>query len=188
MGVLQDVLDKHHRGITAEQFVAELDRRWSQVPRVVPPVGVVRFLADHGGPEVREALSDFDSRGEYDRRRDVAEQAVVHIVESSIGTQAAAELLGVHRTTISRRIRSRELYAVEVQGQHLLPLWQFDRGRELPHLKVVGPTIPPGVHPAVVEGFMTTKQSALSDRTPIDHLLSGGDPEVVAALVAELDR
>ncbi len=48
--------------------------------------------------------------------------------------------------------------------------------------------IPDHLHPTSVEGFMTTAQDDLDSRSPVSYLRTGGNPALVAEMVAELAR
>ena len=75
------------------------------------------------------------------------------------------------------------------ESSHLLPAWQVVDGRLLPGLEAVA-TAAVGLHPLTLAGFMTRPDEDLvvdgQAVSPIDWLLTGGDPDVVAQLVAGL--
>lgn len=75
------------------------------------------------------------------------------------------------------------------ESGHLLPAWQIVDGRLLPGLEAVAPAAA-GLHPVTLAGFMTRPDEDLvvdgHSVSPVDWLLTGGDPDVVAQLVAGL--
>ncbi|GAA1902999.1 hypothetical protein [Lapillicoccus jejuensis] len=75
------------------------------------------------------------------------------------------------------------------ESGHLLPAWQIVDGRLLPGLESVA-TAAAGLHPLTLAGFMTRPDADLvadgEAVSPVDWLLTGGDPDVVAQLVVGL--
>lgn len=102
--------------------------------------------------------------------------------------EQAASMIGVDRSRISHRLSAGQLYALTIGGRRRIPTWQLYNGRELPGLGAVVAAIAPGMHPASVEGVMTTPQDELDGRTPVEHLASGGNAAKVADLIADLGR
>ena len=74
-------------------------------------------------------------------------------------------------------------------GGYLLPAWQIVDGHLLPGLGPVAASAT-GLHPMTLAGFMTRRDADLDIDgqavTPVEWLLSGGDPQAVAELVAGL--
>lgn len=72
---------------------------------------------------------------------------------------------------------------------HLLPAWQFVGGRTLPGLVELTEAAA-GLHPLTMAGFMTRPDVDLEvdgePVSPIEWLVAGGDPAVVADLIAGL--
>ncbi|QDP97708.1 hypothetical protein FOE78_18935 [Microlunatus elymi] len=127
------------------------------------------------------------------------------LVNSTLSTRQAAELLARDTSNITRGVQENRYYAVRVAGRLRLPEWQFiehttydyipgeDAVPEvehvpLPNLSRLVSHIPPGVHPQVIAGFMQTSQPELDDTSPIEWLVGGGDPDPVCDLVAGLTR
>jgi hypothetical protein len=75
------------------------------------------------------------------------------------------------------------------EGSYLLPAWQIVDGRLLPGLAPVAKAAA-GLHPLTFAGFMTRPDRDLvadgKAVSPVAWLLAGGDPDVVAQLVAGL--
>ncbi|WP_114907917.1 hypothetical protein [Ornithinimicrobium murale] len=125
------------------------------------------------------------------------------LLRSSRTAQQVAELLDRDSSNIRRGVQAGRYYAVRVAGALRLPDWQFVErttydytpGEDavpdieivpLPNLSAVVAAIPEGLHPQVIAGFMDTPQPELDDRSPIEWLTGGGDPEPVSDLVAGL--
>lgn len=100
----------------------------------------------------------------------------------------AAELLRIDRSRISRRITGKTLWTFDIHGRRRIPRWQFLDTALLPGLDVIVPVIPHDITPAALEAFMHTPQPDFDDHTPIDHLAAGGDPELIAGFVRDLNR
>ena len=127
-------------------------------------------------------------------------QVAANLVDSTLSTQQAADLLGRDPSNIRRGIQERRYYAVRVAGRLRLPAWQFigqprydhSPGEDavpeteylpVPNLSTVVPAIPPSLHPQTIAGFMQTPQPELDDTSPIDWLTGGGDPVLVSSLL-----
>jgi hypothetical protein len=80
----------------------------------------------------------------------------------ALGTQAVAELLGRHESTVRRYKAYRKLYAYERGGSALFPAWQFtEDGVPIPCLDKVLAALPTELHPQSVAGFFLTPQPDL---------------------------
>ncbi|WP_328611060.1 DNA-binding protein [Amycolatopsis sp. NBC_00345] len=145
-------------------------------------------------PDQRAALADvgldLSPRHENEpdfRARTVAAHAV--LADSALNVLEAAQALGVDDSRIRHRLKEGRLTGWKDQGWRL-PSWQFNGSGVLPGLEVVLRAVPEDQPALVVAAFMNTPQADLviSDRpaTPRQWLLSGGDPEQVAGLVATL--
>jgi hypothetical protein len=106
------------------------------------------------------------------------------------GDAAAADLLEVHPSRISQRLRSRSLYAVATDSGRLFPRWQFDGAATIPGLADVLAVLDPGLHPFVVDHWFTTPSTELEINdapvNPRDWLATGGDVARVVALARDL--
>ncbi|WP_410599192.1 DNA-binding protein [Amycolatopsis sp. lyj-90] len=121
------------------------------------------------------------------RARTVAAHAV--LADSALSVLEAAKALGVDDSRIRHRLKEGRLTGWKDQGWRL-PAWQFTGSGVLPGLEVVLRAVPEDQPALVVAAFMSTPQSDLvineHPATPRQWLLSGGDPEHVARLVATL--
>ncbi|WP_410584139.1 DNA-binding protein [Amycolatopsis sp. lyj-108] len=121
------------------------------------------------------------------RARTVAAHAV--LADSALSVLEAAKALGVDDSRIRHRLKEGRLTGWKDQGWRL-PAWQFAGSGVLPGLEVVLRAVPEDQPALVVAAFMSTPQADLvindHPATPRQWLLSGGDPEHVAKLVAML--
>ncbi|AUI59924.1 DNA-binding protein [Amycolatopsis sp. BJA-103] len=121
------------------------------------------------------------------RARTVAAHAV--LADSALSVLEAAKALGVDDSRIRHRLKEGRLTGWKDQGWRL-PAWQFTGSGVLPGLEVVLRAVPEDQPALVVAAFMSTPQSDLvineHPATPRQWLLSGGDPDHVARLVATL--
>ncbi|WP_347352182.1 hypothetical protein [Intrasporangium sp.] len=104
--------------------------------------------------------------------------------ETMLTTAEAAALTGKARSTITRRVESREMYAIRSDGVLHLPAWQLtDEGRTVPGLREALAHVPETWGPRRLRLFMTTPEHSLDGRSPVQWLLDGEDPRVVADLM-----
>lgn len=107
----------------------------------------------------------------------------------SMTIDQAADVLGIHRSRVSHRLRDGHLYAYRLGSQRRLPRWQLTAGGEpLPGLEAVLATLATDLHPAAVEGFFTTPDPDLDGATPAQWLSSGGDPQRIVDEAAGIDQ
>lgn len=137
--------------------------------------------------EVGLDLSPRDESEPDFRARTVAAHAV--LADSALSVLEAAKALGVDDSRIRHRLKEGRLTGWKDQGWRL-PAWQFTGSGVLPGLEVVLRAVPEDQPALVVAAFMSTPQSDLVindlPATPRQWLLSGGDPDHVARLVATL--
>ena len=121
------------------------------------------------------------------RARTVAAHAV--LADSALSVLEAAKALGVDDSRIRHRLKEGRLTGWKDQGWRL-PAWQFTGSGVLPGLEVVLRAVPEDQPALVIAAFMSTPQTDLVindlPATPRQWLLSGGDPDHVAKLVATL--
>jgi len=185
---LENVLAKAGLKVDANEFLNLVE---DAARRLTPPNPDPShyFSADQ-----RAALTDvgldLSPRGEAEpdfRARTVAAHAV--LADSALSVLEAAKTLGVDDSRIRHRLKEGRLTGWKDQGWRL-PAWQFAGSGVLPGLEVVLRAVPEDQPALVVAAFMSTPQADLvineHPATPRQWLLSGGDPEHVARLVASL--
>ena len=101
-----------------------------------------------------------------------------------------AQVLSIDAARVRRRQAKGDLYAFVAGGKHRYPRWQFtgDPARPvLPGLAALVQGLPADMHPASVQGFMTTPQEDLRvdgiGMKPVDWLLRGGDPQALLEIL-----
>lgn len=156
----------------------------------VPSKAALAYLAEHGGPEAAETVASWSSRTEHQRRVQSAITGTAQLVAGMVSIDQAADRVGVDRSRISHFINDRpaRLYAVKMGTRRRIPIWQLHGNTLLPGLDRIVPAIPDEAHPLDVTGVMTTPQDELGGRTPIEHLVEGGDVEPVTVLLSDLGR
>ncbi|WP_409495556.1 DNA-binding protein [Amycolatopsis sp. cmx-11-12] len=185
---LENVLAKAGLKVDANEFLTLVE---DAARRLSPPNPDPShyFSADQ-----RAALTDVGldisprSEDEPDfRARTVAAHAV--LADSALSVLEAAKALGVDDSRIRHRLKEGRLTGWKDQGWRL-PAWQFTGSGVLPGLEIVLRAVPEDQPALVVAAFMSTPQTDLvineHPATPRQWLLSGGDPEHVAKLVATL--
>lgn len=122
----------------------------------------------------------------------LVEQAAQLLVENSrsLTAAAAAERLGRSVMRIRGAIADGSLYGVRVGRSWLLPLWQLEQAKPLPHLRKVIAAIPEGASAVTLERVMTQPSDELyvdgQPVSPRDWLLAGKQPTAVVDIVRQL--
>jgi excisionase family DNA binding protein len=185
---LENILAKAGLKVDANEFLTLVE---DAARRLSPPNPDPShyFSADQ-----RAALADVGldlsprKEGEPDfRARTVAAHAV--LAEGALSVNEAAKALGVDDSRIRHRLKEGRLTGWK-DGGWRLPAWQFAGSGVLPGLEVVLKALPEDQPALVVAAFMSTPQPDLvineHPATPRQWLLSGGDPDHVARLIATL--
>ena len=134
---------------------------------------------------------DFGEADHYSRQAitDIVADETVSAV-ASVGAAQAAVRMGVSASRVRHLVSDGGLRAIRTGRALALPLWQFDdAGHPLPGLRAILAATSAGEHPLAMQAFMTTPQLDLQGgdekpMTPKAWLLSGGDPNAVADLLA----
>lgn len=103
--------------------------------------------------------------------------------EDMLTASQAADLTGKAKSTITRRVASRDLYSVKSDGTLRLPTWQFVDGKWVPGLRQALTFVPETWGPRRLRVFMTTPEESFNDRSPVQWLLDGEDPKSVSQLM-----
>lgn len=175
-------------------------------PAVAPaPAGQldpILVMSGLSADEQRQARREAQDRGLGVRIAAHDTQIAQRLVDSTLTTQGVAELLGRDPSNIRRGVQEGRYYAVRVAGRLRLPEWQFVEqvtydhtpGEDavldtkyvpLPNLAALVSSIPPGLHPQVIEGFMRAPQPEL-DGPPLEWLAGGGEAGPVTDLISGL--
>ena len=109
------------------------------------------------------------------------------LLDTSLTTSEAAELLKVDVSRIRQRLRERSLYGIEYDGERRLPRFQFERQQVLPGLREVMAALPEALNPLdVAEWFLSPNPDLElgtdSPVSPRDWLLRGEPVDAVVAL------
>lgn len=172
--------------ITEDDLSTSLERRLSVQPLPASAElteGEETFFRRHAGV----ALTDPETSPLTRATEETA--SVLGAASRSLTIGQAADVLGIHRSRLSHRLRDRRLYAFRLGSQRRLPRWQLTAdGAPLPGLEVVLPALPADLHPAAVEGFFTTPDADLDGATPAEWLRSGGDPQRVVQEAAGVEQ
>lgn len=189
---VRDVLARHRVSLNEEDVAVALECALMALsaPAAAPLTAAeIDYLTEHADPVAAEAIKSWNPQSEYDERAAAAATASSKVLGSTLGIDECAEKLGVDRSRISHRISAGVLYSFTAVGtRRRIPAWQFVGEDLLPGLGKVVRAIPAGAHPLDVSALMTTRQSELADRTPVEHLTSGGNPQPVVELLGALGR
>lgn len=147
----------------------------------VPPVYEGWEVA--GPKERRKILAEASRHSQKDRAESAAGQTM-SLFSSTLSQTEAAELLGVNKSNVSRQGQAEKLYVVDFGRSKRYPKWQFSANSALPQLQpVVHALNDAGFDALSVERFMNTSRDELEGLSPREHLLSGGTPNTVLALI-----
>jgi hypothetical protein len=183
------LLAKHQIDLTVEEVLNELDSAFAAIPWATTMSATeVDFLRMHVEPQAAAMIDAWSADGERQTRARIAVRQLTSALSGSVSIKEAAAILGVDRSSVSRRITGKTLWAFDLQRSRRIPRWQFLGDEPLPGLYVIVPAIPRGISPAVLDVFMHTPQPDFHDRTAIEHLAAGGDPALVAGFIADLGR
>lgn len=182
---IESVLELYGNGINADDFADQLDRLMRRRPSADP-----RSLSLHDRDvltSVGVPATDLDRSGQGL----LSEAAqLLEVNSSAMPAAAAADRLGRSVGRIRGAIADGSLYAVKVGRHWLIPRWQLDGTRPLPHLRKVIAAIPAGTSAVTIERVMTqpTDELYIDGRavSPRRWLLAGNTPAPVSDLVAQL--
>lgn len=109
-------------------------------------------------------------------------------IRAGLQPKEVAAMLGVDKSTVSRYTRSGKLYAIDVDGRHRYPPWQFVSSQPLPGVGTVVRALPDGWGPVPFARFMSTPDEALGGHSPVEWLTAGGTAQRVVTLLEEEAR
>jgi hypothetical protein len=191
MSVISEVLEQYDAPLS-EEDVAQILRDALEAGGHRPSTGLTQdekdFLVQHAG------LTGYDPDHPDPHRMATARLEVeMSVLSRSLSTEALGERLGIDGSRVRHRYRDGSLYAVRVGRSLRFPLWQFDEDyRTIPGLSTVLAALPKDLHPAEVDGWMTSPEGnlAIDDQAVSvrEWLLRGGDVGRVTELVDSIDR
>jgi hypothetical protein len=188
---LEDVLARHGLDLSPAEVVAELDAALTAAEATGSgplSAGEAEFLAAHGGADAAATVAE-STNGSLVPDKARFRGAAGRAAEAACGSYGIAELatiLGVDRSRVSHLLAAERLWAFRVGRSPRIPRWQVAGGQLLPGLAPVVRAIPSGITPPALAGFMSGPQDELENRSPVEYLACGGDPNAVAALVAAI--
>lgn len=187
---VRDVLARYDVSLTEDDVAATLERALKTLPTptAVPLTATeVSYLAAHAGANTAETIGHWDPLTESQEHAASTAGAVSTLLGATLGIDDLARRLGVDRSRISHRISAGTLHSfTSGRSRRRIPAWQVGSDGLLPGLEHVVRAIPSHAHPLDVAALMTTPQSELAGRTPVEHLDGGGDPAPVTELLEAL--
>ncbi|OMH29317.1 hypothetical protein BKD30_01110 [Tersicoccus phoenicis] len=207
---VRQVLTEAHSSLTEQDVALVLQATLPSRVKAQPPsqseVDLLKALSGLDGAahdELVRVLDDPDATQRYSDR--IAANLAAQTLHSTLSPQATAHLLGVDRTTVDRRRKAHQLYAITTPIGLRYPAWQFHLATVMDEqeagtdeagaistvpsaawLQEVIEAIPADVHPLTVGALMTEPAEETDGRSPLSWLASGGPAGPVVALVREL--
>ncbi len=127
--------------------------------------------------------------GERDPIADTAAAFAV-LLADSISVAEAADILHVHESRIRQLLGERALHGIRTEGGWRLPRAQFHEGALVRGLGAVLRAATDDLHPVELWRWLSLPDPDLEigdvSVSPMEWLLSGGDPERVAAIARDL--
>ncbi|MDV8001453.1 hypothetical protein [Rhodococcus sp. IEGM 1408] len=147
------------------------------------------YLRDHAGLSDPSTLDDWRPEAEDKLRAEIAVANAAQFILDTLSRDEAAHLLNRDRTVVSRRVSNGQLLAVQRDGRPRFPSWQFYKGEALPGMsEIIGALTSAEMDTVSLGNFMTLPNDELDGLSPVDYLVGGGDPEVIAALLDAVAR
>jgi hypothetical protein len=154
----------------------------------------VRFLIE-SGDFTEEEFRETEARVERGELAEEERKTRLEVVTSSLGTAEVAERLGIDTSRVRHRQAKGGLYSFLVGNKRRYPAWQFTGDAKQPLLSGLATLVkglPEGMHPASVQGFMTTPQESLTINdervTPAEWLQRGGAPQALVTILDSMMR
>lgn len=148
-------------------------------------------LTDLDVRELREVgLNPEAERAGLDDAARSAAAKVAAILADSLSVDEAANQMQLHQSRLRQMLLDRSLYGIKIDGGWRVPKFQFSGRRQVRNLGPVLRATPPNLHPVELFNWLARPNRALviddAAVSPLAWLESGGDPERVAAIAAEL--
>lgn len=144
--------------------------------------------------EVRELREvglnpEADAAGLDDATRS-ATAKMAAILADSLSVDDAANRMQLHPSRLRQMLLDRSLFGIKVDGGWRVPAFQFSGRRQTRSLGLVLRATPSNLHPIELFNWLVRPNRALvidgASVAPLAWLESGGDPDRVAAIAAEL--
>lgn len=184
---IADVFDEYDLDLAEADFARELARslRGDRPPQDVSEQ-MLTDLQESGGLEHPEQLAHWGERDDNGLRLALHSTMLADLLEATVSASQAAQYLGISRSRLSHRARSVPLLSSLVGRHRRYYRWQFAGGSVIPGLGIIAERLTGEEHPLDVAALMTTPAEDLAGSTPVDYLVSGGNPVVVARILEEL--
>jgi hypothetical protein len=112
------------------------------------------------------------------------------LLDNSLDTEEAAQILGTDVGGVERRLADRTLYGIRTKDGWKIPGFQFEGGDLLPGLENVLPLLHEELHPIAIQNWLTNPDPDLSvggePVSPRQWLLSGRGVANVARIAVDL--
>ena len=112
------------------------------------------------------------------------------ILADSFTVDDAADRMRLHQSRLRQMLLERSLFGIKVDGEWRVPAFQFSGQRQIRNLGPVLRASPQDLHPVELFNWLVRPNRVLmidgKPVAPLAWLESGGDPDPVAAIAAEL--
>jgi hypothetical protein len=113
------------------------------------------------------------------------------VIDTALSPQEAADRLGLTHERLSQRLSEGEIFSFRLDGEVLIPAFQFHGEDLVPGIARVNRSLPHARHPLSAINWFHTPQPELHadgsrSLTPLEWLRQGGDPVIVGDLAKHL--
>ncbi|HOA02837.1 MAG TPA: hypothetical protein PKI27_10990 [Dermatophilaceae bacterium] len=184
---IAEVFDRYDLELSESDFARELARSLADAP--APTDVSARLLTDlqeSGGLTDPARLSTWSQRDDRDLRVAVQSTMLSDLLAATYSASQTAELLSISRSRLSHKTKSVPLLTALVGRHRRYYRWQFSEGHIVPGLGILADHLTGDEHPLDIATMMTSRSDDLDGRTPVDFLVTGGNPVLVARLLEGL--
>jgi hypothetical protein len=148
-------------------------------------------LSESDARELREIGLDPSAEGRDHRESTRSAAAkMAAILADSLTVDDAAERMQLHQSRLRQMLLERSLFGIKSDGEWRVPAFQFSGQRPIRNLGPVLRASPRNLHPVELLNWLVRPNRVLKIEgrpvAPLVWLESGGDPDPVAAIAAEL--
>jgi hypothetical protein len=171
-------------GVSPEQLLLSLEQATHGVDATHPASGLSENEAD---TLASIGVSLEGPEGDPTGAAQVAlgQAQLLRFADEALTSKEAAELLGVGASRVRQMVKDRDLWSL-AEHEVRVPQWQIVNGKPVPGLRHLAEAAR-SLHPFTVSRFMERPSVDLllegQKVSPIDWLVSGGDPQRVADLL-----